>query len=374
MAGRAAPKIAIVHDWLYGGGAEKVVLELHRMFPDAPIYTSYCSDEWRQRLDGTVVTGYLQWRPFAKARKFLPLLRQWWFAGLKLQDYDLIISTTGNGEAKFARPGSHAKHLCYCFTPNHFYWDKYQEYLDNPGMGKLNWVARLGLKLLVKPLRARDFRAAQRVTEFIAISTHIQDDIRQYYGRESTIVYPPVDTSVFTTQIDSKGNSEPSSGFITWGRHVPYKRLDLAVAACNELQLPFTIVGTGPETEHLRAIAGPTITFTGFLDDEALVAYARKASAFIFTSKEDFGIAPVEAMALGLPVIAYRAGGALDYVIPGKTGEFFDKQTVENLKSALQTFQRKNYSPRTITETTHAFNQAAFQVNMKRKIKNTLLS
>lgn len=366
------PNIAIVCDWLYGGGAEKVVLELHRMFPDAPIYTSYCSDEWRKRLDGTVVTGYLQWRPFAKARKFLPLLRQWWFAGLKLQDYDLIISTTGNGEAKFARPGPHAKHLCYCFTPNHFYWDKYQEYLDNPGMGKLNWVARLGLKLLVKPLRARDFRAAQRVTEFIAISTHIQDDIRQYYGRESTIVYPPVNTSVFTTQIDSKGNREPSSGFITWGRHVPYKRLDLAVAACNELQLPFTIVGTGPETEHLRAIAGPTITFTGFLDDEALVAYARKASAFIFTSKEDFGIAPVEAMALGLPVIAYRAGGALDYVIPGKTGEFFDKQTVASLATVLRDFTPNSYQSTDLKAQAAVFSTSTFQKKMRSQVRRVI--
>lgn len=360
-SGLKIPRVAIVHDWLYGGGAEKVVLELHRMFPDAPIYTSYCSDEWRQRLEGKVVTGYLQWWPFAKMRKFLPLLRQWWFARLNLSKYDLVISTTGNGEAKFARARPGAKHLCYCFTPNHFYWDKYQEYLDNPGMGTLNWLARLGLKLLVKPLRTRDFRAAQKVDQFIAISHHIQEDIKQYYKRDSVIVYPPVDTSHLGTPLKSNHDKQ---GFIMWGRHVPYKRFDIAIAACNELELPLTVIGTGPETERLKAMAGRTVTFTGFVDDDALRLHASNAAGFLFPSNEDFGIAPVEAMALGLPVIAYKAGGALDYVTPGKTGEFFDNQTVDSLMGTLKSFNAHTYSTTTLKQKAEAFSPTVFQKHM----------
>lgn len=364
-----AKNVAIVCDWLYGGGAEKVVLELHRMFPDAPIYTSYCSDEWRKRLNGNVVTGYLQWWPFAKARKFLPLLRQWWFARLKLQDYDLIISATGNGEAKFARPGPHAKHLCYCFTPNHFYWDKYQEYVQNPGMGSLNWLARIGLKLLVRPLKKRDYYAAQQPDQMLSISRHIQDDIATFYDRKTLVVSPPVDTKKFSPQTSSKA----SAGFITWGRHVPYKRLDLLIAACNELQLPFTIIGAGPETQRLKAIAGPTITFTGYVTDEELAEYAHQASAFLFASQEDFGIAPVEAMAMGLPVIAYRSGGALDYVLPGKTGMFFDTQTVQSIIEALQTFQPDMFTLAELVKNANHYSQRAFQRRMTSHIK-TLLS
>src|SRR3990167_8961662 len=166
-----SPKVAIVHDWLYGGGAEKVVEQLHTLYPDSPIYTSYCTDEWRKRLDNKVVTGYLQNWPFSRLRKFLPLLRQWWFARLDLSDYDLIISSTGNGEAKFARG---KKHICYCHSPPHFYWRKYESYLRNPGFGAFDWLARIGLKLFVKPLRKRDYNAAQQVDAFIANSTHIQ--------------------------------------------------------------------------------------------------------------------------------------------------------------------------------------------------------
>lgn len=365
----AEPKnIAIVCDWLYGGGAEKVVLELHRMFPDAPIYTSYCSDEWRKRLDNTVVTGYLQRWFFAKTRKFLPLLRQWWFANLDLTGYDLVISCTGNGEAKFARAQPGAYHLCYCFTPNHFYWDKYQEYLDNPGMGKLNGLARLGLKLLVKPLRQRDFRAAQNVDQLIAISQHIQEDIKTYYRRDSGIIHPPVATSHLAPASPKTTAQTKRRGYVVWGRHVPYKRLDIAIAACNALNVPLAVIGNGPDTPRLKAMAGPTITFPGFVSDEQLRDYAAAAEAFIFPSKEDFGIAPVEAMALGLPVIAYRAGGALDYVTPGKTGEFFDEQTVQSATKALEAFSPQVFSASTIIEHADRYSQQVFQEKIRKQI------
>ena len=360
-----SPRIAIVCDWLYGGGAEKVVLELHNIYPDALIYTSYCSDEWRKQLDGRVVTGYLQWWPLARARKFLPVLRQYWFRHLNLKDFDLIISCTGNGEAKFVRAREDAKHLCYCFTPPHFYWQKYDQYIANPGMGALNGLARIGLRLLVKPLRRRDYQAAQYVDAFVAISHHIHADIKACYGQESTVIFPPVDTSKF----HSVPHSSPKQPhFITWGRHVPYKRFDLVVAACNELQLPLTVVGTGPESTALKAMAGPTITFTGFADDAKLAELASVSSAFVFASQEDFGIAPVEALAMGLPVIAYKSGGALDYIEPGKTGEFFDTQSVESIKQVLQTFKPATYKTSYIRQSAEAFNTDQFSKQIKRYV------
>jgi glycosyltransferase involved in cell wall biosynthesis len=364
-----SPKIAIVCDWLYGGGAEKVVLELHRLYPDAPIYTSYCSDEWRERLGGTVRTGYLQWWLFAKARKLLPLLRQWWFRSLNLKQYDVVISCTGNGEAKFVRTRTDARHISYCFTPPHFYWRKYDEYLQTPGMGALDPIARVGLRLLVKPLRARDYRAAQRVDEFISISAHIQADIQRFYGRESVVIHPPVDVDRLNSTASTTEHPKKTK-VIYWGRHVPYKRIDLIIAACNELSLPLTIVGSGPQTNSLKHIAGPTVTFAGFVPDEKLPELAADASVFVFPSEEDFGIAPVEAMALGLPVLAYGLGGARDYVVPGKTGELFDEQTVSAVTQALRAFKPRRYDSTEIVRAAQQFGTDRFQRKISAFVKD----
>lgn len=368
-----APRIAIVHDWLYGGGAELVVEQLHNLYPDAPIYTSYCSDEWRRKLDNKVVTGYLQRWPFSRLRKFLPVLRQRWFKKLDLSAYDLVISSSGNGEAKFVLPKNNklnAKrplHVCYCHTPTHFYWRKYEEYLKNPSF-KPKWLVRLGLKLLVKPLGRRDFEAAQGVDYFIANSSHIQNDIKKYYGRESVLIHPPVDVNTFSNIKYSVSNIKSSPTFITWGRHVPYKRFDLAIKACNELKIPLVIAGSGPDTAALKKIAGPTITFTGFLEHKELVALAQQSSAFLFPGEEDFGIAPVEAMALGLPVIAYKSGGALDYVIEEKTGLFFNEQSKESLKQAIERFQHIQFDPKVIQESVKKFSSAEFNKAIRNAI------
>ncbi len=402
-----SPKVAIVHDWLVGGGAELVVEQLHKMYPDAPIYTSYCTKEWRQRLDNTVITGYLQHWPFSHVRKFLPVLRQRWFRKLDLSEFDLVISSSGNGEAKFVLPrkdigqqqtdenpqslsnrgAKRPVHVCYSHTPTHFYWRKYDEYLKNPSF-RPKWLARLGLRLLVKPLRKRDYEAAQSVDYFIANSSHIQNDIKKYYHRDSLVIHPPVNISAFTTSKiqTSKNNkthaSTPSNikyqisnmsaqrSFILWGRHVPYKRFDLAIKACNKLKLPLTIIGTGPETKNLKKIAGPTITFTGRISDDELIAYAHSASAFLFPGEEDFGIAPVEAMAAGLPVIAYQSGGALDYVIEGKTGLFFTKQTQASLIEALQTFDLQMFDSEEIKYTVKQFEPAHFRQTISKIIRS----
>lgn len=352
-------RVAIVHDWLYGGGAEKVVQELHKLYPDAPIYTSYCSDEWRKKLDNRVITGYLQHAPFRQLRKFLPLLRQRWFAKLDLTQFDLVISSTGNGEAKFARV-PHGPHVSYCHTPVHFYWRHYERYLENPGF-RPKWLIRLGLKLLVGPLRKRDYAAAQKVDHFIANSSQIQKDIQEFYGRESVVIFPPVDTDRFA-------HAKPShkqTGFVTLGRQVPLKRFDIVVQACTELNLPLTIIGSGPEHNKLQTLAGPNVKFLEGISNDEVASELAGAEAFLFASFEDFGIAPVEALATGTPVIAYKAGGALDYVTPGKTGEFFDEQTVESLKKALSDFDASRYKKAALQKTAAQFSSDRFRVQVK---------
>jgi glycosyltransferase involved in cell wall biosynthesis len=356
-------KVAIVHDWLIGGGAERVVQALHEMYPDAPIYTSYCTDEWRERLDNKVVTGFLQHNPFPKIRKFVGVLRIWWFGHLDFSEYDLIISSSGNGEAFGVRTPKGVTHVCYCHSPTHYYWRHYDKYLQRPGFGLLNPLARIGLKLLVGPLRHWDYQAAQRVDHFIANSTHIQHDIQKYYGRKSTIIHPPVDINRFEqTKVPGR------RGFVTVGRLVPAKHTDLVVEACTELGVPLTVVGMGPEYENLKRIAGPSVTFTGYIPDKDIPAYMAGAEGFIFASLDDFGITPIEAMAAGTPVIAYKAGGALDYVQTGKTGIFFTEQTIDSLVVALQQFDGKQFNNNDIRQAATAFSPKIFKQKMQQFI------
>lgn len=354
-------KVAIVHDWLYGGGAERVVYELHQMFPNAPIYTSYCSDEWRKKLDGKIITGYLQHWPFNKLRKFLPVLRIWWFTHLDFSGYDLVISSSGNGEAFGIKTPKNTLHVNYCHSPTHYYWRHYDLYLKNPGFGIFNPFARLGLKLLINPLRRWDYKAAQRADYFIANSTHIQEDIKKYYGRDSVVIHPPVDTKRFSAPEPKK-----RAGFVTADRQVPAKRLDLIIQACNKLKLPLEVIGKGPEHDNLVAMAGPTIEFFDNVTDAEMPQHFVSAQAFIKASFEDFGVVPVEALASGTPVITYKAGGALDYVQPGKTGELFAQQTVDSLAAVLKTFNARKYNHTLIRQSAEQFSDQAFRQHMQR--------
>ena len=352
-------KIAIVHDWLYGGGAEKVVEEIHRIYPDAPVYATFATDEWRKKLDGQVRTGYLGKWPFRYLYKFTPLLQQRWFSSLDLSGYDLVISSCGNGAARFAlsknkRPGQ--VHISYTHTPTHYYWRKYEEYLKNPSF-KPKWLARLGLKILVGQLKKKDYEAAQKIDYLIANSEHIKQDIKNYYGRDSVVVHPPVDTLRFAKNMKPNGGDRTGShkkhSFVMWGRLVPYKRFDIAVLACNQLQIPLTIIGNGPDKERLMKLAGDTVSFKGWVTEDEMLGIASEASAFIAPQEEDFGIAPVEALAAGLPVIAYKSGGALDYVTSGENGLFFEEQTVESLVNALSKFVEMNFAKELISKKAH---------------------
>lgn len=357
-------RVAIVHDWLVGGGAERVVYELHKMFPDAPVYTSYCTDEWREKFEGKVVTGWLQ--HFGKLRKFIPFLRIWWFTHLKFDGYDLVISSSG-AEAKGIRTrewrmenGEWRKplHVNYCHAPTHYYWSRYDEYLAHPGFGALDPLARLGLKLLVGPLRKWDYKAAQRPDYLIANSTHIQREIKKYYGRDSIVINPPVDIERFQNPKSKIQNQR--YGFLAGGRLTPYKRNDIAVQACTKLNLPLTIYGDGPDRKRLEAMAGPTVKFTGRISDEKVAELFASSQAFIFPLVDDFGIVSIEALAAGTPVIAYKAGGAFDYIVPGKTGEFFSPQAVEALEQTLRHFKPRTYHSAGIARFAQRFSAANF--------------
>ena len=360
----SSPRVAIVHDWLIGGGAERVVMALHRMYPDAPIYTSYATDEWRQKLDSRVVTGLLQHWPFSGLRKFIPFLRIWWFMHLDLSAYDLVISSSG-AEAKGFRVRPEARHINYCHAPTHYYWSRYDEYLKNPGFGVLDPLARLGLRLFVGPLRAWDYRAAQRPDAIIANSTHTAAAVRQYYGREAEVIFPPVDIERFR---QATARPQPRSGYVIVGRQNPYKRFDLAVEACTQLGYPLTVIGNGPDHARLQQLAGPTITFKTDLADKEVTEHLLSAAGFIFPGLDDFGIAAVEALAAGTPVIAYKNGGALDYIQPGHNGLFFEQQSVESLVAALKEAEHTRFDNKYISESANNFSNEEFS----RKMHNTV--
>lgn len=365
------PKVAIVCDWLTGiGGAERVVLELHRMYPDAPIYTSQYDPgkiDWFKGAD--VRTGSLQRLP-AGLKKFLPLLRAWWFSRLDLSGYDLVLSSSG-AEAKGVKTGKNTVHICYCHSPTHYYWIRHDEYLDNPGFPLgVNWLARLGLKLLVGPLKRWDRHAAKQPDFFVANSTHTQAMIKRYYGRESEVVFPPVEIERFIL----KGNATPPTrhGFVVAGRQTPYKRFDLAIEACSELKVPLVVIGDGPDHKRLEKLAGRSVTFLTNVNDQEIAGHFQSALGFIMPNMDDFGIVAVEALAAGTPIVAYNKGGALDYVVPGKTGLFFEKQTAKQLVAALETALGKTFDYPAIAKHAAQFSVAEFNKNMRNYISKCL--
>lgn len=357
-------KVAIVCDWLLGtGGAERVVLELHHLFPEAPIYTSqydsdpklWFGDEWFKHAD--VRTTWLQNLP-KSLKKFLPPLRALSFSRLNLDEYDLVISSSG-AEAKFVK--TRGLHITYCHAPTHYYWGRYEQYMKHPGFGWLDPLARLGLWLLAGPMRRLDYKAAQRPNYFIANSNFTKQQIKKYYGRDALVIHPPVDVERF--KILNK-SSISRRGFITAGRQTPYKRIDLAVQAATELNVPLTVVGRGPDHGKLKRLAGPTVTFLPDVSDKQVPEKFASAEAFIFPGVDDFGIVAVEALAAGTPVIAYNKGGAKDY-INKETGMAFDKQTVDSLAEALDKFTKKTFDHEYIALQAQRFAPEEFKKNMK---------
>lgn len=354
------PKIALVTDWLTNmGGAEPLLLEIHRLYPDAPIYTSVYNRKAMPAFHGCDIrTTYLQKRlpRFLRYQHTLwPVLRAKAFRKLDLSEFDIIISTS-SAEAKAVRKTRPDQvHIAYIHTPIRYYWSHYEEFKREFSFGELTWLIRPFIPLFVRWMRKLDLESIPGIDVFIANSEVTQSRIKQYYNRPSTIVHPPVDIDRFTPPPKTD-----RQGFIIWGRHVPYKRFDLAIKACNRLKVPLTIVGSGPDTQRLKEIAGPTIAFTGRVSDEELVRLAQHAKAFLFPNEEDFGISAVEALAAGTPVIGYAKGGVLDIVQDGETGILFNEQTVDSLVAAIARLGEYSFLPATLHRKSKRFAPSLF--------------
>ncbi|HEU5186905.1 MAG TPA: glycosyltransferase [Candidatus Saccharimonadales bacterium] len=356
----AKPRIAIVCDWLTNmGGAERTVLALHKAFPEAPIYTSVFDPKACPEFAGLDIrTTYLQKLPTKiRARhQLFPTFRANAFRALDLQEYDVIISAA-SAEAKAVQKRPGAIHICYCHTPTRYYWSHYNEYLAEPGLGPLNPAIRVAMPALVRSMRRADLKAVKGVDYFIANSTAVKQRIKQFYHRDSTVIFPPVNVERFTP------TKKERSGFIMLGRQVPYKRIDLAIEACNTLQVPLTIYGEGPEHQKLRKLAGPTVNFVVGASDKQVAIALSKAEAFIMPQLEDFGIVQVEAMAAGTPVIAFAEGGALD-VVTTKTGILFKEQSAESLKKAILQCKKTPFDHQAIQKHAKQFSEDRFVRNI----------
>ena len=361
-----APRIALVTDWLTNmGGAEALLLEIHALFPDAPIYTSvYDQDAMPAFHDIEIHTTDLQRSLPAFVRykhPLWPVARAHAFRRLDLSDYDIILSTS-SAEAKAVRktrPGQ--IHIAYIHTPTRYYWSHYEEFRREFNFGPLTPLIRPFIPFFVRRMRRLDLESVEDIDVFIANSEVTQARIKEYYGKPATVVHPPVDVERFTPP-----PSGVREGYVLWGRHVPYKRFDLAIEACNRLGVTLTIIGSGPDTDRLKKLAGPTITFTGRISDEALVAHAHRARGFLFPNEEDFGISAAEAIAAGTPVIAYARGGALDIVQDGETGVLFSEQTVESLMDAIQRAETIDFRPSTLHRKSKRFARGLFQTKIRK--------
>lgn len=365
---RKAPKVAIVHDWLTNmGGAEPLVLEIHKLFPNAPIYTSvYDAEKMPAFKNIDVRTTSLQTKLPAKLRYkhiLWPTFRAKAFRELDLSEFDIIISSS-SAEAKSVRktrPGQ--VHIAYIHTPPRYYWSHYEEFKKEFKFGAFTPFIRPVIPFFVKKMRKLDLESTKDIDVFIANSTVTQERIKEYYNKPSTVIYPPVDVARFTPP--PKGERD---GYVVWGRHVPYKRFDLAIEAANKLNAKLTIAGTGPNTERLKSLAGPTIKFVGRVSDSALEKLAQTSKAFLFPNEEDFGISAVEALAAGTPVIAYKKGGALDIVQDGETGVFFDEQTVDSLVEAMERFETMEFLPATLHRKSKRFDKGFFATKIKKVV------
>jgi len=323
-------RIALVHDWLTGmRGGEKVLELLCDTYPSADIFTLlHVPGSVSPRIERhRIVRSLIQRVPGAPRlyRHLLPIL-PFAIEQFAFDDYDLIISIS-HCVAKSVIPGPRARHLCYCLTPMRYAWDQFSAYFGAARVGRMG-------EAVLRPVMARlarwDAATADRADEFVAISRYVADRVARYYNRQASVVYPPVDTDYYVP--DGRG-AERSALVVS--ALVPYKRVDLAIAACAHAGVPLRIVGDGPELARLRALAGPDVVFLGWLSDEQVRDEYRRAGACLLPGVEDFGIVPLEAQACGRPVVAVNKGGATETVRHGITGHLVDRPTPESFGSAI---------------------------------------
>jgi len=352
-------KVALVHDYLNQyGGAERVLEAFCQIFPKAPIYTLlYDKKKTGYAFDRRLIkTSFLQKIPLVRShhRPFL-MLMPIAIEQFDLSEYDLVLSDSAS-YAKGVIVGPKTLHICYCHTPIRYAWDDSHRYIEEFGYpGPIKKI----IPFFMNYIRFWDGKAAQRVDKFIANSQFVANRIKKYYRRDSEVIYPPVNSSLFYLA------AEPQKYFLMVGRFLPYKRFDLAIKAFNRLGLPLKIVGDGPDKTRLVKMAKNNIEFVGLVSEEKLRDYYANCRAFIFPQEEDFGITAVEAMASGRPVIAYRAGGALEIIQEGITGVFFNEQKPESLIEVLKSFRPDDFKPELIRKRALEFDQEKFKEKIK---------
>ncbi len=341
------------------GGAERVLEVVHELFPDAPVYTSafWASAFPPAYRTWDIRTSFLNRVPVHNQRLFLPLYPAA-FESFDLRGYEVLLSVT-SAFAHGVRVPNGAQHICYCLTPARFLWT-YDDYIERENIGRL---PRLVLPLLIARLREWDRRVADRVTQFVAISQVVRERIAKYYQRDSSIIYPPVNVQRFRV------SPHHDDYFLILSRLVPYKRIDLAVQAFNDLGLPLVIAGDGRDRPRLQAMAKPNVRFLGRVSDAQAQELLGRCRALVFPGEEDFGITPLEANACGKPVIAFAAGGALDSVVEGVTGTFFREPTAQSLVEIIRCFDERQFDAQTIRQHAEKFGVDVFKDKLRAVIR-----
>ncbi len=354
-------QVAIVYDrvnkW---GGAERVLLALHEIFPEAPLYTSVYDPggaPWA-KVFPAVVTSFLQKFPFARSNhEFLAPLMPLAFESFNFSDFDLVISVTSEA-AKGIRTKPGTLHICYCLTPTRYLWSHYEHYFGTV-------LSKVIAKPFVDSLRRWDKLASNRPDKIISISREVKNRIKSYYVRDSNVIYPPV--NITPTNV-KKGNNRKY--YLTVSRLVGYKKVDLVLKAFNKLGYPLIIIGTGREENKLKRMAGSNIKFVGQVSEAGLVKYYAGAKALIMPQEEDFGIVSVEAQKFGVPVIAYKKGGAIDTVIPDKTGILFEEQKPASLIDAVKKFEKIKFDINVLKTNADRFSKERFKKEFIDFVKN----
>lgn len=355
------PRVALAHDYLnQNGGAERVVEQIHVLFPDAPVYTSIYDRERMPEAyrEWEIHPSFMQHLPgvMRHHQPYLPLYPLA-MASFDLSAYRLIVSSSSAfGKGVRAPPG--ALHVCYCHAPMRFAWD-YQVYAAREGFGR---AVDLGIRPLLAALRRWDRATSARVDHFIANSRTVAVRIARIYGRDATVIYPPVETERYVPPPDTPAEPEPF--FFLVSRLVPYKRIDLAIRAANALGARLEIASTGRDRERLEALAGPTVRFLGWISDEEKREKYARCTAALFPAEDDFGIAQLEAMAAGRPVVAYGRGGSAESVRDGVTGILFPAQTVEAMADAMRRVQCQSWDRETIIAHARRFDASVFRTRM----------
>ena len=352
-------KIALVHDDLIQfGGAEKLLMTFHEIWPEAPIYTAVVSKRWKKickHKNIKLITSFMQHLPFIEKlnREYsVFLFHALAFESFDFSEFDIVLSLSSR-YAHSVTTKPETIHICYMNSPGRMFWEPITYFMST------NLILRELVKPILTHLRIWDYTCAQRVDQFITNSKTPKERVKKYYNRDSEIIYPYVDIKRFNLSASDKGY------FLIVSRLQSWKRIDIAVKACGNLNLKLKVVGEGPALIELKKDAGLSVEFLGFVSDEEKKKLLENCTAFINTQYEDFGISPLEALACGKPVIAYGKGGVLETVIPGTTGVFFNKQEVGELEKVLKNFNPKNYNPMICRSSVEKFDKITFVKSIK---------